>query len=133
MNKLRTDFEGLMTLGELIDFLEAVEDKTKNVVTSGGTYVSGFSSYRGYYEDLAITPSGGYSEESSILNVEQFLEKAKDAVNHYFTGWKGGEYQMSRDNGLWISHEGQCTGVGLERAEELEFTVVLFGKTTSDT
>ena len=81
-------FYDLMSLGKLIDFLEKVDDKDKTVITSGGTYVSGFSSYRGYYDELAITPTGGYGDEGSILTVAEFLKEAMDAAGGTFEGWK---------------------------------------------
>ena len=39
---------------------------------------------------------------------------------------------MNRDNGLWVAHEGQCPGIGLDRVEERDYYVVLHTKTTDD-
>lgn len=121
------NFEGLMTLGELIDRLENVSDKDKGVITSGGTYAAGFSSYRGYYEELAIVPS-----IDNWQNVTEFLQHAKDAVGKTFTGWKGGEYLMDRDNPLWLAAPGHCPGIGLKKIIETDYNVILVGKKTSD-
>jgi hypothetical protein len=125
------NYNDFMTLGELITFLEGVEDRTKMVITTGGTYVSGFSSYRGYYEELAIVPSGGYSGKS--LNVGELLDAANEADGAYFTGWKGGDFGMSKLNALWLSFEGECTGIGIKKAKETDYSVVLYGKISSDT
>lgn len=127
------NFEELLTLGELIDGLQKVVDADKSdnmVITTGGTYVSGFSSYRGYYEELAIVPSGDYGSLS--LTVAGFLAEAKKVDGSRLGGWKGGQYLMTRENGLWLAHTGECPGIGVERMEETKYYVVLHGKTTSD-
>ena len=127
------NFEELLTLGELIDGLQKIVDadeSDKMVITTGGTYVSGFSSYRGNYQELAIVPSGGYSSES--LTVAQFLTKAKEADGARFDGWKGGEYLMTRENGLWLAHVGECPGIGIEKMQDTKYHFVLHGKITSD-
>lgn len=127
------NFEELLTLGELIDGLQKVVDadeSKKMVITTGGTYVSGFSSYRGNYQELAIVPSGGYSSES--LTVAEFLAKAKEVDGARLTGWKGGEYLMTRENGLWLAHVGDCPGIGVEKMQDTKYRVVLHGKITSD-
>ena len=127
------NFEKLLTLGELTDELQKVVDADgadKMVITTGGTYVAGFSSYRGYYEELAIIPSGAYS--SNHLTAGELLEKAKKVDGTRLTGWKGGKYLMTRENALWLSHTGECTGIGVEKIEETKYYVVLHGKVTSD-
>lgn len=127
------NFEELLTLGELIDELQKIIDADggdKMVITTGGTYVSGFSSYRGYYEELAIVPTGGYSSDS--LNVTGLLAKAKVVDGSRLVGWKGGEYLMTRENALWLAHAGECPGIGVEKIEDRQYCVVLHGKITSD-
>lgn len=117
----------LMTLGELISALEKVADKSKLVKTLGGTYVGGLCSYRGYYEDLAIMP-----RLDTGLTAGELLERARNAVGQQFSGWKGGEYTMDRDTPLWLADSGCSLGIGVKRIKERKYSVLLYGKRTSD-
>ena len=47
-------------------------------------------------------------------------------------GWKGGEYLMTRENGLWLAHVGECPGIGIEKMQDTKYHFVLHGKITSD-
>jgi len=90
-----------MTLGELIQFLEA-RDPERAVPL-------GFAkphSYRGYYDDLAFEPAKN-------VTVRSMLACARDALDRTFTGYKGGEYKMGEYTDVWLaeySHTGEGIG-----------------------
>jgi hypothetical protein len=64
-------------------------------------------SYRGYYEDLAITYEvGGRWPEMSSADFYTMLKRADGDV---FTGYKGGEFEMSRDSRVWVSSSGMAS------------------------
>ena len=115
-----------MRLGQLIDKLESI-DPEKTVITTAGTSVSGFDSYRGYYEDLAIEP-----DCKNWINVGELLHKAREARGEVFTGYKGGSFPMHDDSRIWMASYGNSGGIALAAIEERDYYVVLYGFPTSD-
>lgn len=102
---------GHMTLGELIDEMRKVEDKSLPVL-SESSYEYGMPSephsYRGYYSDLSF---GLYDPLGSHNTVQNFLNELEDCVGESFEGWKGGDYPMDGGTLVWFSEEGTCSGI----------------------
>ena len=98
---------GQLTLGELIAKLEQ-HDPDSIVCFESATfpnyYPGSYDSYRGYYEMLAI------SRSDIPATVGQFLKASLDAVGETFTGYKGGEYTMTRHTPVWVSDYGSASG-----------------------
>jgi hypothetical protein len=92
-----------MTLGELIGLLE---DVPPEAVARPG--FEGAHSYRGFYEDLAFEPTGE-------TTAREMLKETKWALGQTFEGWKGGDYVMDKDVGVWISERGSAGGEPLTR------------------
>jgi hypothetical protein len=85
--------ESQMTLGELISRLKEL----------GETEVDGFEnpdSYRGYYSDLAFVPTGKKAKASELLAI------AQECLGKEFTGYKGGEYTMTKVTPVWLGFYG---------------------------
>jgi|TARA_B110000977_G_C10598521_1_gene307236 hypothetical protein len=57
-------------------------------------------SYRGYYTDLAFVPL------DVPRTVKEALEEAEEANGETFTGYKGGDFTMSRRTPVWLSRHG---------------------------
>jgi hypothetical protein len=87
---------GNMALGDLIDWLEKQDRKL--IVKDG---FGSPHSDRGSYDELAFTPE----PEAKIADM---LKYAKSADGETFTGWKGGEYKMSRSTPVYIGNNGEC-------------------------
>lgn len=90
-----------MRLGAFIEALEKC-DVTLPVVLDRGGSLGNFRSYRGYYEDLSITPS------PDPISVGELLIRARAAVGEMFEGYKGGEYWMTKNTILWVAGYGCC-------------------------
>lgn len=86
-----------MYLKELIEALEAVEDKAA-VLPIG---FAGPHSYRGYYDQLAFEPAAN-------VTVQSMLDAAKSAMGRTFTGYKGGEFVMGEYTDCWLADYGCC-------------------------
>lgn len=83
-----------MTLGELIAAL-SVMPETKQVQGLCKPH-----SYRGYYTDLAF-------EEAQVTSTAGImLEMVKECLDQTFTGWKGGDFVMTKITPLWIAERG---------------------------
>ena len=92
--KTRSDYH--LTLGELWDLLEDVPDDYT-------IPVDGCHSYRGYYEDLAL--SVNQEQKWTVAAVRMVLGCALNG--EVFTGYKGGEYVMDQNTPLWLAEWGK--------------------------
>jgi len=84
-----------MTLGGLIADLEKLPQDAR--VTGLGD----MASYRGYYSDLAIDPSGDRT-------VADLLAEAKSCMGKVFEGYKGGDFTMGENTPLFVAEWGDC-------------------------
>lgn len=84
-----------MTLGELYNTIRDIYPDLK-------VNADGLTSYRGYYNQLAIEPG-----ECSIHALQQECEYALDGG--VFHGYKGGEYVMNEDTAVWYSAWGEAS------------------------
>ena len=95
-----------LTLGQLINLLHpiATSEPDRPVRFDFCRFEPyDFSSYRGYYEDLAIRPS-----ENGMKTVGEFWTKLLACTGETFTGWKGGDYVATPDTALWVSDLGEA-------------------------
>lgn len=103
-----------MNLGQLIDDLTALATPrtpiTIDLMSTEGsldvdytktTYPGEVSSYRGYYEDLAIAP------RAEPMTAIAFLRSLERAVGRVFLN--GAEYTMTRSTRVWVSSPGQVS------------------------
>ena len=88
--------ETQMTLGKLIDALEAMPDDTSVANLREP------DSYRGYYSDLYFERHDGTRPASELL------AECKAAMGKVFTGYKGGDFMMGAITPLWIATYGCC-------------------------
>lgn len=132
MSKERSNYH--LTYGDLIDVLKAANSKAVF-----DKRVNGIGSYRGYYTDIALfTDSPGFTTtdmeydweagyDSQInksysspehklggdlpTNANQLGALLESLLGRYFTGWKGGDFEIARDKPLWLeTEEGTCSG-----------------------
>lgn len=100
------------TLGKLIAALEplaAVELKEGELPAAiefefAGCRPIGLASWRGAYEELAISYEAG--SNSFGMKMADFLEILKKAVGEVFVGYKGGNFLMDEDTPLWVANDG---------------------------
>jgi hypothetical protein len=86
-------------LGELLDGLRQADPE-------GWVYLTSPHSYRGYYSDLALEPT------TTPIRVWELINQLSDVIDTELTGYKGGEFLMSADTPVWVSHYG-TTGSAL--------------------
>ena len=141
----------LTTIGGLRDALSHLDPKAK--VFIDGTAPSALSSYRGYYDNLAIerdpstkytatridkrgelvtgsyrgTYTPGHIEVQIKANatVRDLLKALNLAIGKEFEGYKGGQFLMDAFTPLWVSEHGQCDGLRIESIEVLDGQVNL--------
>ena len=114
-----------MNLGYLIDRLQ--RSPQDNVVRISGLRLanpSRVTSYRGYYEDLAIVPApDNVPSPKPVRGVIALLESA---IGREFTGWKGGEFRMTRDSRVWIAESGEASGLRIYAVEDIRNSIETF-------
>ncbi len=88
---------GHLLLGELITELEKVNPDLRVVRGFGPA-----SSYRGYYDHVAFAPAPN-------TLVGDMLRDARFALGNIFSGWKGGEFNMTAYTPVWLANRG-CVG-----------------------
>ena len=121
----RADYH--MTLGGAIKWCD--DNKSRNglrVVFDNGGSPSKVGSYRGYYEDLAIS-SGG--KEMTLAAFEKMLRQARGTE---FTGYKGGEFEMGDDTVLWNSEYGMASGCAVMGMTVDDGKVIIITKQVTD-
>ena len=109
-----------LTLGELIIFLDSVEERGRGgqPVIFGDdyyTYPCDVESYRGYSCDLALTDDGHIDGGATVTTL---LNALNAALDREFTGYKGGEFTMDHNTPLWRARYGQAPDhaiVGVEQ------------------
>lgn len=95
-----------MKLGNLIKSLEELPQESRITILVRGRYYnpSYLHSYRGYYDQLALSWDG--EEKKKVC---ELLEECKSSVGKVFTGWKGGDFMMDENTPVWISNGcGEC-------------------------
>jgi hypothetical protein len=108
--------KAIVTLGQLIEHLQVLRDDLP-VALPLQRHPGRFVSYRGNYAQLAIEAGDGYKpgfeSEGYVMHetVGSLLKAAKAVDGATLTGFKGGEYKMSRSTPIWIADEGDSTNV----------------------
>lgn len=123
-----------MRLGDFIAALEAIPKNEKG--ESKRVYFdvldllpTGFDSYRGYYDHLAI----GFKDiDGWGPPVETVIEWAKAAIGSTFEGWKGGDFTMHEKTPLWMANPGNCTDYAVMGVEDNGWKVIIKTMKTED-
>ena len=103
---------GQLSLGDIIERCEEIlkgrEGECYVVFDFEYARPQSFDSWRGIYEELAI----GF-EFGGDVKLSEFIESAKDAVGQTFSGYKGGEFTMTKDTPVWVANYGNSGGTAV--------------------
>lgn len=110
-----------MTLGELIDALTTMPKDEDVVFDFCRLHVTGTSSYRGYYDNLALNWDG----PSDIVKVVDLSVKLRAAVGATFIGYKGGHFKMHRKTPVWVARPGETGDTIVTHVVRTDYAVVL--------
>lgn len=111
---------GQWTLGQLRDSLIKAPP-TFLLYFSDGRGVGYFDRWRGIYSEIAICPI----EPSQTHTVQTQMELAIQSIGRTFTGYKGGDYTMTRETPVWVSPHGQADSYMVVGFEVLEDCVII--------
>lgn len=105
-----------MRLDQLIDELAKFDGKRSVEFEFCGFAPVRLTSYRGWYEHLAMVPA-----KSTEVTVDYVLDLLRRAKSETFFGWKGGEYHMRGHTPLWVDCEGEATRTKLVGVREVRY------------
>lgn len=100
-----------LTLGEIIAKCEAIaaidhelSDDSQPQVVFDFEYArpNSIDSWRGIYRELALN----FSFEDDRMELPAFIEMLQGADGETFTGYKGGDFTMSRHTPVWVANYG---------------------------
>lgn len=121
-----------LTLGEIILKVEAIIKNKEEIVkrcNNEPTVVFDFEhlhpnsidSWRGSYEELAL----GFTDEGKEMTITEFLKMLKDTLGKTLTGYKGGDYLMSKHTPIWVANYGNAGNTAVIEVVDNEFEVIL--------
>ena len=110
-----------LNLGELITRLSECPKDSQVVFDFGGLHPTQCDSYRGYYSDLAV----GFSGEGPRPSVALVIAMLKSAIGRTFTGWKGGDYRMTKKSLVWVANPGDTSDTVITSVQSHDYGVIL--------
>jgi len=93
-----------ITLGSLTDTLEEMP-WGRLIKFDTGAHPGSLDSWRGRYDELTLL-----SQYDDPCTVGDLLDSLILAPHVTFTGYKGGEFKMTRDTPVWADHYGENVG-----------------------
>lgn len=120
-----TKHTGQLTLGELIDALKKRDQDHTVRFDFCGLVPTGIDSYRGYYEDLALSWGEWKYGQKEPMNVGSLVTLLEGAVGQTYTGYKGGDFKMDRDTAMWVANCGDSDGTCIVGVEGGDYNTVI--------
>ena len=96
-----------LTIGELLDCLKELDKRVSGDVLVKVGLINP-QSYRGWHSQIAF-------DIKPVRSLADMISDLEWTVGRHFPGWKGGEFEMSRDTLCWLSMEGYASGVHLTK------------------
>ncbi len=118
-----------LTLGEIISKCEAIlakgykcSDDSEPEVVFDFEYMgpTGIDSWRGIYAELSL-----WFEADARMPLSKFITLLKNAVGETYTGYKGGEYTMSRHTPVWVANYGNSGNTAVIEVVDAGYQVIL--------
>ena len=125
-----------LTLGELLLKLKAIpdnDDGDKGISFDFGSAVpTTFDSWRGSYDELALgykltsydAPDGN-SGEYPPVKLKDFIKEAEATLGKTLTGWKGGDFTMTKNTPVWVDNPGNANNTAIVDVTDLGWSVVI--------
>lgn len=123
-----------LTLGNFISCLSKIKETEVDQESIsvqfdfGSAIPTTLGSWRGSYDELALGYElTGYSGEGDYgsMTVDKLLEELEGAIGKTFTGWKGGDFVMSKDTPIWVSNTGDASETGIVGVLNLGYKIVI--------
>ena len=93
-------------LGKLIAECKKLDEKLP-VYYDTGQHPTEIDSWRGIYAELAIS----HEIDGEPMTCGDFIEMLDDADGKFFTGYKGGAFQMGESTPVWMDNYGEYSSI----------------------
>ncbi|MHA2181075.1 MAG: hypothetical protein ACXAAH_06610 [Promethearchaeota archaeon] len=123
MRRIRFKDNEQFSLGQLITECENIskdhddeEEDLKVQYDFGYFQPDSIDSWRGSYDELALSYVDGIDINVKSLDLKKFIEILKEADGKTYMGYKGGDFTMNRETPVWVdnySHSSETAVVGL--------------------
>lgn len=109
------------TVGALLQALEKCPSRATVLFDFAGFRPGDFDSYRGYYECLSIEPrspeqkmpvTGNHIEPETVA---AFFLRLTEMIGKHITGYKGGEYLVTKETAIWVSYYGRADSTAIHK------------------
>ena len=97
-------------LGELIRRLEGEPQDNSVRFDFGGFIPRRIDSYRGFYDQLAISYDDDWRNK---MKVSEFILVLREVVGKTLEGYKGGGYKMDERTPVWAANYGECNSTAV--------------------
>ncbi len=114
-----------MTIGEVIEVLEKADPELDVYFAFCDLVPGEIDSWRGSYDEASIGFIGLQST-SEIPKVKDVLANLKESISgKWFAGYKGGEYQFTKDTPLHVDNYGRCTNTIINSVKKEDYCVYI--------
>lgn len=125
-----------LSLGKLIYLLEPIAKKQPEVINKFKheaevyfdfchMFPTCIYSWRGAYDELALNHQRDGDPKAQPMKVRAFLKMLKAAVGKTYTGYKGGDFTMSKDTPVWVSNYGDADDTAVVGVLDESFRVLI--------
>ncbi len=127
-----------LSLGDMIKRLEAIAAKQQAIIKKYNSeaevvydfeylYPTSIDSWRGIYAELALNFVGTYRgiDSPDKMTVSSFLQMLKGCIGKSFTGYKGGEFEMSEETPVWVANYGHSGNTAVLDIVDKEYEVII--------
>lgn len=119
-----------LTLGDIIS--KCQEIKNRDYKQTGGEepfvrfdfeylFPTKVDSWRGAYCELALN----FETEGAELSLSQFIKLLEDTVDNVFTGYKGGDFKMTKQTPVWVANYGNSGSTAIVGVIDNSYEVIL--------
>lgn len=109
-----------LTLIELIEEIE--KHPALPVVYDTGEHPTKIGSWRGVYAELALS----HEKEGSPLISTNLIKILEEAIGATYTGYKGGEFKMSKDTLVWVDNYGEYTDTIITKVKKVGEQIIIY-------
>lgn len=124
-----------LSLGEMILKLEPIVEKQKQRIAENKTeatvqydfeylYPTSINSWRGSYAELALNFVTDENEYKP-MTVTEFLALLRGCVGKEFTGYKGGEFIMTKNTPVWVANFGNSGNTAVIDIIDNNYSVII--------
>jgi hypothetical protein len=124
-----------LTLGEMILKLEPIVSRQKEIIKKYKAeamvrfdfeylFPTAIDSWRGSYAELALNFCDGEGNDKQ-MTVSEFLRMLKETIGKTLTGYKGGDFLMTKHTPVWVANYSRSGNTAVVDIVDNEYEVLI--------